>query len=199
MNFSKGFIVRNPENIKECFAIEGDNLLINLSSEKYQKVVNDLVECLPIPAFMAYEVPCNELKEKELRKSNQDPFHNDVYYIDGMDHKIMQLIMEKMGDMLINDGLTQFAFGGLETQEEIVKAKYNLLIIIAKDFSKYIGVLNKHGIEQVDQIVTARDTFTEEHPGMCQKYIDEKGRDSYDLRDIFIEMGAYLDHVAEQK
>ena len=58
MNFSKGYKVSNPQNIKESFSVENDHILINLSVEKYQKVMTELCKLLQEPLFFIIEVPC---------------------------------------------------------------------------------------------------------------------------------------------
>jgi len=197
MNFSKGYKVSNPQNIKESFSVENDHILINLSVEKYQKVMTELCKLLQEPLFFIIEVPCDELKEKELRKSNYDPLHKDVYYLDEIDNKAAETILENMGDMLINDGLSAFGFGCLEVRAEVMKGKYNTLTVFADDLKPYIDVLKSNEIEQVDSIVTAEDLFTRENPGICQKYVDKDNRDIFVHKDFFVKMGAYLDHTEE--
>ena len=48
--------------------------------------------------------------------------------------------------------------------------KYNVLTIYSHNIEKYNDFFEKHSIEKVENLITAWDTFSQEHPGQSDKY-----------------------------
>lgn len=186
---------KGAELIKECFAIEGDNIFINVDADNYQKIFKALALLIPEPCFFILEVPCDELKEQELRKTNYDPFHKDVYYLDGIGHQVIESFLTDLDDILINDGLSLFGFSALEDQIEIMKGKYNLITIYAKDKEPFVKKLAELGLEKVERIITVGDILNENNPGYAERYNGKNGRNVNSLIKMLEEAGLYLDHT----
>lgn len=62
MKLSKGYQINNTNQIKECFAIEGDNIYINVDADNYLEVMKSLSLLIPEPCFFILEVPCSKEK-----------------------------------------------------------------------------------------------------------------------------------------
>ncbi len=186
---------KGVELIKECFAIEGDNIFINVDADNYQKIFKALALLIPEPCFFILEVPCDELKEQELRKTNYDPFHKDVYYLDGIGHQVIESFLTDLDDILINDGLSLFGFSAFEDQIEIMKGKYNLITIYAKDKEPFVKKLAELGLEKVERIITVGDILNENNPGYAERYNGKNGRNVNSLIKMLEEAGLYLDHT----
>ena len=199
MKLCRGFKVNGSENIKESYAIEGDNIFVNVDADRYDKVMKELCLLLPVPVFFILEVPCTELEELKLRKTSNDPFHKDIYYIDGLDHKSTKLIFDKMSDILVNDGLSQFGFSSHEVQMEVMKEKYNVIRIYSKDKTPFIDKLNKLKIHQVEHIICASDLANDNNPGYCEKVTVGDNKDIYDLVEFLKQIDLYKDHTEEVK
>ncbi len=197
MKLLQCYKAKGAELIKECYAIEGDNIFINADAENYQKIFKALALLIPEPCFFILEVPCDELKEQELRKTNYDPFHKDIYYLDGIGHQVVESFLTDLDDILINDGLSTFGFSALEDQIEIMKGKYNLITIYAKDKELFIKKLTELGIQNVERIITVGDILNENNPGYAEKYNGKNGRDVYSLLKMLKEVGLYLDHTED--
>lgn len=189
--------VKGAELINECFAVEGDNIFVNVDADNFLTLFKALSLLIPEPCFFILEVPCDELKEAKLRNTNYDPFHKDVYYLDGIGHSIVESFLKDLDDILINDGLSTFGFSALEDQIEVMKGKYNLVTIYAKDKTPFIKKLNELGIKQVEKIITVGDIINEANPGYAEKYNGKNGRDVYSLIKMLEEVGLYLDHIDE--
>ena len=195
VKLSSCYKVKGAELIKECFAIEGDSIFINADADNYQKIFKALALLIPEPCFFILEVPCDELKEQELRKTNYDPFHKDIYYLDGIGHQVVESFLTDLDDILINDGLSTFGFSALEDQIEIMKGKYNLITVYAKNKDPFIEKLNELGVEQVKKIITVSDILSESNPGYSEKFEGKNGRNIYSLLKMLKEVGLYLDHT----
>lgn len=197
MKLSKGFKVNGSENIKESYAIEGNNIYVNVDAGRYDKVMKELCLLLPTPVFFILEVPCSETEEQELRKSSYDPFHKNIYYIDGLDHRSTKLIFDKMSDILVNDGISQFGFSSHEDQKEVMKEKYNVIRIYADDKTEFVKKLNQLKIPEVEHILCASDLVNANNPGYCEKITVGDNKDIFDLVEFLKQIDMYKDHVEE--
>lgn len=195
MKLSKGYQINNSNQIKECFSTEGDNILINVDADNYLEIMKSLSLLIPEPCFFILEVPCSKEKETELNKDKEDALHNDVYYLDNIDHEFMLSILNDLGDILINDGISSFGFSSLKDQIEIMKCNYNLISIYSKISDPFIQKLKELGIEEVENIITAGDLISENNPGICKRYVSPKGKDVFDIVKTLSKVGMYLDHV----
>lgn len=195
MKLSKGYQINNAHQIKECFSTEGDNILINVDADNYLEIMKSLSLLIPEPCFFILEVPCSKEKETELNKGKKDALHNDVYYLDNIDHEFMLSILNDLGDILINDGISSFGFSSLIDQIEIMKCNYSLISIYSKISDPFIQKLKELGIEEVDNIIAADDLINEDNPGICKRYVSPKGKDVFDIVKALSKAGMYLDHV----
>ena len=195
MKLSKGYQIKTASQIKECFAIEGDNILINVDADNCLEIMKSMSLLIFEPCFFILEVPCSKEKEAELNKGKEDTLHNDVYYLDNIDHEFMLSILNDLGDILINDGISSFGFSSLKGQIEIMKCKYNLISIYSKIRDPFIQKLKELGIEEVDNIVTAGDLISNSNPGICKRYVSPKGKDIFDIVKSLSKVGMYLDHM----
>lgn len=198
MKLNAGYKANGAELIKESYAIEGDMILINLDADHYKDVMLELCLKLPEPVFFVFEIPCNELKEKELRKSNSDSFHKEVCYIDGLYNDTIKTFFESFGDVLINDGLSSFGFSSHNYEIEIMKDGYNCLRVYAKNKNNFINILNENNIPIVENIVLVSDILSSNNPGYCERFTDEDGKTIFDLADFLTKnCGMYIDHIEE--
>ena len=195
MKLCKGYKVKGSENIKESFAIEGNNIFVNVDADRYEKVMRELCLLLPTPIFFILEAPCSELEEKELRKSDYDPMHKNIYYIDGLDHRSTKLMFDKMSDILVNDGISVFGFSSHVDKKEVMKQEYNVIRIYAEDNKAFIKKLNELKIPQVDKIVLASDLISKENPGYCEKVTIGDNKDIFVLVEFLKQIDLYKDHT----
>ena len=69
--------------------------------------------------------------------------------------------------------------------------KYNVVMIYSQQLSNYNEFFEAHGIEKVESLITAWDTFSDETPGQAERY-DYKGKSVYDLPEELKDWGMYL-------
>ena len=95
-NVASGVHVPNQWKLAEGFeALPGtDNKVIraNISLERLGSFFQAAVRCLIEPVFLIIEAPYNEVKELELRRGADGPFHSDVYYSElGAPEQILEI------------------------------------------------------------------------------------------------------------
>lgn len=123
------------------------------------------------PVFFILELPSKQKDEIEVRPGVVASLHKDIYYIDGCTTEEALAILNRIGKLVINDGLCAFGFRGHESKDEIMFGKYNVTTIYSGDLSKFDGFFEKHEISKSDNLITAWDTFSTEHPGQCEKVV----------------------------
>ena len=194
----KGSKVPFPEKLQEGYQINNDYMITaNVNAEKISDVVEHFICIHDEPLFFILELPSEKDKEKEISPGILNKLHKDIYYIDGCSKEESLTIMLRIGELLINDGLCAFGFGGHNSNDEIMVNKYNIVAICSQDIAKYKSFFEKHNIEQVSELITAWDTFTAEHPGESIAYSTE-GKKVYDVIDMFKDWGIYLAETREE-
>lgn len=197
MEFAKGVKVPFPEKIEKGYVVEENCITANIDIEDMDAVVMDFVEVIDEPMYIGIHVPLDELEELELRKSEDDPFHEKVYYLDNCNREDMRLIIDTFMDILINDGLSKFVIASHTTGDEMFVQKYNVVSFFSDDTSKIEELLGKWGCEKKDELIIASDTFTQENPGCCFSYENEDGINIYDLIDALTQSGMYASEIIE--
>lgn len=86
--------------------------------------------------------------------------------------------MDEYGELLLHDGLSQFAVASQVTHDELFIQKYKVIALLSKAPTNYVDFLKSYGLVQTDKLVTAWQTFTRETPS-------EARRENIDGLDIF--------------
>lgn len=60
----------------------------------------------------------------EVTQGVVEKFNKDFYYIDGCSQEEALTIMQQVGELLFNDGISSFGYGGHESGDEIMFSKY---------------------------------------------------------------------------
>jgi len=190
-----GVSAKNLEGIHECYEIVDKesffSFAINISAEKIDALLREFCAQLSEPCFFILEVPTNEKYESQLRQSPTDPFHSDVYYLDGISTSDLILILNTYGDLLIHDGMVKFGFASHSSHDEIFVGKYKITNIFTQNKAFYQSMLHKLHITQEESIKTLWNNFTYDTPGECVS-INLNGRSIYTVVDELSEKGLYL-------
>ena len=143
------------------------------------------------PLFFILELPVSIDREKVIAKNIIKESHKDVYYIDGCSREECLALLSRYGDLLVNDGLSKFGFGGHKSHDEIMLDSYNVVTIYSKELSKFNDFFEPHNIQFVEELVTAWKTFSKTSPGISEIY-ESNGKTVYDLPEELAEWGIYL-------
>ena len=192
LNLVKGHRVSLVENLFESFTkLTEHHLMANVHSEKILEVFQHFIAIHDEPLFFILELPVSIDREKVIAKNIIKESQKDVYYIDGCSREECLALLIRYGDLLINDGLSQFGFGGHKSHDEIMLDSYNVVTIYSKELSKFNDFFEPHNIQFVEELVTAWKTFSKTSPGISEIY-ESNGKTVYDLPEELAEWGIYL-------
>ena len=192
LNLIKGHQVSLVENLFESFTkLTEHHLMANVHAEKILEVFQHFIVIHDEPLFFILELPVSIDREKVIAKNIIKESHKDVYYIDDCSREECLALLIRYGDLLVNDGLSKFGFGGHKSHDEIMLDSYNVVTIYSKELSKFNDFFEPHNIQFVEELVTAWDTFFETSPGISEIY-ESNGKTVYDLPEELAEWGIYL-------
>ena len=192
LNLVKGHRVSLVENLFESFTkLTEHHLMANVHAEKILEIFQHFIVIHDEPLFFILELPVSIDREKVIAKNIIKESHKDVYYIDGCSREECLALLIRYGDLLINDGLSQFGFGGHKSHDEIMLDSYNVVTIYSKELSKFNDFFEAHNIQFVEELVTAWKTFSKTSPGISEIY-ESNGKTVYDLPEELAEWGIYL-------
>jgi len=185
-----------PEQLNEGYEFDVDGITANVGADKIEAVMQHfIVMHKEEPLFFILELPAKADDEIQVEPGIVEALHKDVYYIDGCTGEEAFTILLRVGKLLFNDGISYFGYGGHDSGDEILFGKYNILTIISKHLQQYEPFFKFHNISKVDNLLTAYDTFSLEHPGESTRYTF-RGKDVFSIPEQFKEWGMYL---AEQR
>ena len=192
LNLVKGHRVSLVENLFESFTkLTEHHLMANVHVEKILEVFQHFIAIHDEPLFFILELPVSIDREKVIAKNIIKESHKDVYYIDGCSREECLALLIRYGDLLVNDGLSKFGFGGHKSHDEIMLDSYNVVTIYSKELSKFNDFFESHNIQFVEELVTAWKTFSKTSPGISEIY-ECNGKTVYDLPEELAEWGIYL-------
>ena len=192
LNLVKGHQVSLVENLFESFTkLTEHHLMANVHAEKILEVFQHFIVIHDEPLFFILELPVSIDREKVIAKNIIKESHKDVYYIDGCSREECLALLIRYGDLLVNDGLSKFGFGGHKSHDEIMLDSYNVVTIYSKELSKFNDFFEPHNIQFVEELVTAWKTFSKTSPGISEIY-ESNGKTVYDLPEELAEWGIYL-------
>ena len=192
LNLVKGHRVSLVENLFESFTkLTEHHLMANVHAEKILEVFQHFIVIHDEPLFFILELPVSIDREKVIAKNIINELHKDVYYIDNCSREECLVLLIRYGDLLVNDGLSQFGFGGHKSHDEIMLDSYNVVTIYSKELSKFYDFFEPHNIKFVEELVTAWETFSETSPGISEIY-ESNRKTVYDLPEELAEWGMYL-------
>jgi hypothetical protein len=191
-----GITLPFPEKIKEEYQLYEHSVMFYVSFEKIEPMLNEFIRQLEEPLFLVLELPLSQAEEEQIRQSDADPFHRKVCYLDGQTKEQINKIIQRYGELLLNDGMSQLAVASHVTKDEIYIQKYKIISIFCYEPSKYIDFLKKYGLTQTDALVTPWDTFTRETPGEVRS-VEMNGISVYEVYDELVKMGMYEAKIVE--
>ena len=130
LNLVKGYKISEPEKLNEGYEVISEvSITANVNAEKIFDVFQHFIVMHDEPLFFILELPVTSDRETPIAPGIVEKLHKDVYYIDGCSREECLVLMERYGELLINDGISKFGFGGHESQDEIMLDKYNVVVI----------------------------------------------------------------------
>lgn len=196
--FAKGYSLKNMAGLEEGYTQydEYSTIEANVSVEKIKDVLQHFIAFHEEKMFLILSLPVSSDRENPSLEGTVTATHSDVYYLDGCSQVECLKILEDYGELLINDGMSHFGFGGHETGDEIIVDKYNIIGIHSMDLSLYEGFFEAHDIEKKEPLITAWELISQENPGQSER-VDINGLSVYDLPERLKEWGMYYAETRE--
>jgi hypothetical protein len=191
LNLRKGSSVQNQDQLSEGYQLDRAHVIANVGAEKILDLLHRFIDMYDEPMFFILELHTNLENETENPQGQILNFHNDVYYIDGCSKEDTLMILNRVGEILINDGICSFGFGCHFTKDEVMIGKYNVVLIYSSDVQKFSTFFEQLQIPQVEHLITASSTFTKDQPGTSIS-VKTEGKDAYDIPEILTDMGIYF-------
>ena len=190
LKLKAGSRITSATKLFEGYQVSDEQIIANVSIDKIESVMRHFIAMHHEPLFFILELPASLKQEKEVKPGVIETFHKDVYYIDGRTQEEAIAIMLRAGDVLFNDGMSSFGYGGHRSGDEIMFEKYNVLTIYTKHPENYTDFFETHDIQRDDALVLAWDTFTKKTPGDSRLY-EANGMSVYDIPEQFKDWGIY--------
>lgn len=197
LKLRKGCKVPSNEKLFEGYERKENVIYANVDADKIIDVLNHFIIMHEEPLFFVLELPSNLDDEKIIEPNLIECLHKDVYYIDGCSQEEALTILLRIGNLLVNDGLCSFGFGGHQSNNEIMISKYNFIYIFTKEPETFDNFFEMHNIQPVEKMVTAWDTFTEDCPGESNRVVTD-GKDVFDIPEMFKDWGMYFAERREE-
>ena len=144
--------------------------------------------------FFVLQLPLSIQEERQL--GHDKILHQEVCYLDGQTRDQMDSILNTYGQILLEDGMSQFAIASHVNHEEIFIQKYKLTDLYSPSPRHFIPLLQRYGLTETDHLFTVWDTFSQEKPGECRR-ISIQGLDAYAIAERLKEKGMYRARIIE--
>lgn len=204
MDNSNGFLlpdgvdIPDVSGLKNAYISDGNgSFTAVLSAERIERFVREFTELIPEPIFFFIELPCTSDEEKELRQSDEDGSHYKLYYLDNCTLPVISAIIKEYGNLLINDGLCRFGFGGNESGDEVYLQSYRVISLYTADPKRTAAaerLLCRAGAERTNELVTPWEMISKQNPGTCA-LAEEDGLTVYDLPELLKKAGMYFAEI----
>lgn len=190
-----GVTIPFPDKIQDEFKVyDGKSIYANISFEKLKPMLTEFYHSLPEPLFFVLQLPLSIHEERKMGDSNT--FHQEVCYLDGQTKSQIDDIMEKYGQILLEDGMSQFAVASHVNNEEMFIQKYKLTAFYSSSPRRFIPFLKRYGLTETDNLITVWNTFSQETPGECRR-VSINGFDVYDVAEQLKKQGMYRAKIIE--
>lgn len=190
-----GMTIPFPEKIQEQFQVyEGQSIQANISFEKLKFLLTEFYQSLPEPLFFVLQLPLSIQEERQLGYDKIS--HQEICYLDGQTRNQIDSILNSYGEILLEDGISQFAIASHVNHEEIFIQKYKLTDLYSPSPRRFIPLLQRYGLTETDHLVTPWDTFSRKAPGECRR-ISIDGVDVYTIAERLKQQGLYRAKILE--
>jgi len=196
MQLAAGITLPFPEKIREEFQVYEHCIRFHISFEKIGAMLDEFLAQLQEPLFVVLQLPLSRQEEEALRMEGAETLHQKVCYLDGQTKGQVQEILRQHGELLLNDGISQFGIASHATHDEMFIQKYKLIDIYCGNPQAYYEFLKKYGLVRTDKLLTAWDTFSRKTPGEARS-IQINGIRVYEVYDELVKQGMYEAKIIE--
>lgn len=180
---AQGIIISDVRGVSPAFEVtqDGKNGLytVVLDAPRIKSFLLDYCPLLPEPAYFSVEIP------------NQQDGGYDIYYVDGCTRPVIEAIIKRYGDLLIDDGYARFGFFAHQTAEQLYVSDLDTIQIYTQNHEIIEKLLEKYGLPRRDSCKKLWDILSQENP--CELvHVEVEEESVYDLPALLADAGIYL-------
>lgn len=183
------------EGIHECYEESNEKnyatFTIQCSLDTLEGLVRQFCAELDEPCYFTLEIPTDFKVEEKIRKTDEDPLHSAVFYLDVCSGKKLLEIMDDYGGILLNDGMSCFGFASIKKRNEIYVGLYKIINIFTADPQRCRKMLKEFRIPKEKKIKTVWENFSFLKPGETRS-VTIAGKTVCDLREELKARGMYF-------
>ena len=188
---ASGVTIPFPEKIREQFQVfEGRAIRANISFGKLKFLLTEFYHSLPEPLFFVLQLPLSIQEERQL--GHDKILHQDVCDLDGQTQNQIDFILNLYGQILLEDGISQFAVASHTSREELFIKKYKLIELYSPSPRRFVPLLQRNGLTETARLFT----FSQTTPGKCRR-IAMDGLDVYVIAERLKKLGMYRAKIIE--
>lgn len=195
----EGLNVSSIDGIKSSYVrINNNEITCVISAEKIKAIVSKAVRAIKKPYFFL-EVPCTDAQEAELSKKGDNGLHMQLYNLE-VTTDVAEAILERYGDLLINDGVTNFGFCSLETETEIYVMPFqNIMLYNKNDVQVFEKILKEQNIVEnsKDKHITIDSLLSTNNPA-DRVLVELDGETVFDVIENLKEVGLTLCDIIKE-
>lgn len=189
----EGLNISSTDGVKSSYVRINDSEITSvISAEKIKTIVSKAVKTIKRPYFFL-EIPCTEAQEAELSKKGDIGLHMQLYNLE-VTTEVAEAIIERYGDLLINDGVTNFGFCSLETETEIYVMPFqNIMFYNENNIQVFENILREESISEnsIDNHITIDGLLSENNPA-DRILVELDGETVFDVIENLKEVGLTL-------
>lgn len=195
----EGLTVAHTDEVKSSYIkINKNEINCVISAEKIKSIVKKAIKLIKKPYFFL-EAPCTEAQEAELAKTGQSGLHMQLYNLE-VTHDVADAILKRYGDLLINDGVTNFGFSSLETEAEIYVMPFqNIMFYNENGASSFENILREENIPEnkTEKQITIDSLLSQDNPA-DRVLVELNGETVFDVIENLKEVGLTLCDIIEE-
>lgn len=134
LTMRKGFSISFADKLSEGYKTDGKIFTANVSAQKTLPLLENFIKLHENERlFFILELPTPQTAEPKDENGNIDAFHKDIYYLDDCTSAMIRDVLDIVGKILLDDGISQFGVGSHITNDEMMICKYNIVNLYRND------------------------------------------------------------------
>ncbi len=174
----QGVSLRTTGNVESAFSVDTESIRGVLSADLMIPAAKAFIKEVSEPVFFFLELPLEADGEF------------DTYYLDNCTKKVAYAVIERFGELLVNDGISHFGFGSNASDEEIYFEDYQEFSAYVKSPEKLAKSLEQLGVQRKEQFTTLWDQLSDDNLG-CLSAVELDSETVFDIPDALKNAGMY--------
>ncbi len=141
LTMRKGFSISFADKLSEGYKMDGKFFTANVSAQKTLPLLESFIKLHEDERlFFILELPTPETAEPKDENGNIIAFHKDIYYLDDCTSAMIRDVLDIVGKILLDDGISQFGVGSHITNDEMMICKYNI-VNLYRNFCRFFSII----------------------------------------------------------